>query len=76
MCLIVFSFQASETFPLVVAANRDEFYQRPASPLHQWKGGNIIAGRDEEKGGTWMGVTKEGRFAAVTNIRKREEAFF
>ncbi|SDH05571.1 Uncharacterized conserved protein, contains NRDE domain [Alteribacillus persepolensis] len=69
MCLIVFAHHMHEDYPLIIVANRDEFFHRPATPLHEWPGSSIIAGKDEEKGGTWMGVTKSGRFAAVTNVR-------
>jgi uncharacterized protein with NRDE domain len=70
MCLIVCAWQASAAFPLVVAANRDEFYQRPTAPLAVWDGpSGIAAGRDLQAGGTWLGYTRDGRFAAVTNYR-------
>ena len=56
--------------PLVLAANRDEFYARPALPLGPWDDApQIIAGRDLEAGGSWLGITEQGRFAALTNIR-------
>lgn len=70
MCLILFSFQAHRRFPLVVAANRDEHYNRPTAPAKFWDDHpDIYAGRDLEQGGTWMGITSNGRFAAVTNFR-------
>ncbi|MFB4163352.1 NRDE family protein [Alteribacillus sp. JSM 102045] len=69
MCLIVFGYRVHKEFPLIVAANRDEFYSRPTEPIHCWPGSSIIAGKDKEKGGTWMGATKSGRFAAITNVR-------
>lgn len=70
MCLILFSFQAHRRFPLVVAANRDEHYSRPTAPAKFWDDHpEIYAGRDLEQGGTWMGITDNGRFAAVTNFR-------
>ncbi|WP_240375522.1 NRDE family protein [Bacillus piscicola] len=74
MCLIVFGFQAVPDYPLIVAANRDEWHRRPAAPLHEWENSVIIAGKDKEKGGTWMGATKTGRFAAVTNVRQQSES--
>ncbi len=52
-----------------MAANRDEFYERPTAPMAWWEGGRILAGRDLRAGGTWMGVSREGRFAALTNHR-------
>ncbi|MFC6337091.1 hypothetical protein GIR22_04535 [Pseudomonas sp. CCM 7891] len=70
MCLIVFAWRPGHTQPLVVAANRDEFYARPSLPLAQWLDvPHVYAGRDQEAGGTWLGIGAEGRFAALTNIR-------
>jgi len=70
VCLILFSFNPSATYPLVVLANRDEFHDRPSAPAAPWEDyPDIVAGRDLEKGGTWMGVSRQGRFAAVTNYR-------
>jgi uncharacterized protein with NRDE domain len=70
MCLIVFAWRPGHAQPLIVAANRDEFYARPSLPLAQWADApHVYAGRDQEAGGTWMGVSAEGRFAALTNIR-------
>jgi uncharacterized protein with NRDE domain len=70
MCLIVFAWKVIPGIPLLAAANRDEFYERPAAPAAWWEDqAHIYAGRDLQGGGTWMGVTREGRFAAITNIR-------
>lgn len=70
MCLIVFAWQVVPGVPLVAAGNRDEFYNRPAAPADWWEDyPYVYAGRDLQGGGTWMGVTRDGRFAAVTNIR-------
>jgi uncharacterized protein with NRDE domain len=70
MCLIVFAWRPSHALPLIVAANRDEFYDRPSLPLGHWPDApQVIAGRDLQGGGTWMGLTEQGRFAALTNIR-------
>jgi uncharacterized protein with NRDE domain len=70
MCLIVFAWRPGHAQPLVVAANRDEFYARPSLPLAQWpEAPQVYAGRDLEAGGTWLGVGANGRFAALTNIR-------
>ncbi|MBA3593647.1 MAG: NRDE family protein [Pseudomonadota bacterium] len=72
MCLIAFAIGASARWPLVIAANRDEFLDRPTLPLARWHGdgGNeIISGRDLRAGGTWMGLTAGGRIAMLTNVR-------
>ncbi|RJX76236.1 NRDE family protein [Pseudomonas sp. LS-2] len=70
MCLIVFAWRPDHSQPLILAANRDEFYARPTLPLGQWEEApNVYAGRDLEAGGTWLGVSADGRFAALTNIR-------
>lgn len=74
MCLILLAWRAHPTYPLVVAANRDEFHARPASPAAFWGDHpSVLAGRDLEAGGTWMGVARNGRFAAVTNYRGGHE---
>ena len=70
MCLIVLAWKARADLPLVVAANRDEWRERPTQPAHWWPDHpGLFAGRDLQAGGTWMGVTRAGRFAAVTNFR-------
>ncbi|WP_156288726.1 NRDE family protein [Oceanobacillus salinisoli] len=70
MCLINFHFHDHPTYKLIVAANRDEFYKRPTAPASYWEDDpNILAGRDLLQMGTWLGVTKQGRFAALTNYR-------
>ena len=70
MCLIVFAWRPGHPLPLLVAANRDEFHARPSRPLGEWSDHpGVFAGRDLEAGGTWMGHTRSGRFAALTNIR-------
>ncbi|MFP7300335.1 NRDE family protein [Neobacillus niacini] len=74
MCLILFAYKVHPKYKLIVAANRDEFYQRPTAPVHFWEDDpEILAGRDLEKMGTWMGVTKSGKFAALTNYRDPKE---
>jgi uncharacterized protein with NRDE domain len=74
MCLIVLAWQKLADYPLVVAANRDEFHGRPAAPAAFWPDKPaILAGRDLEAKGTWMGVARGGRFAAVTNYRGATE---
>lgn len=70
MCLIVFAWRPGNARPLIVAANRDEFYARPTLALSQWDDSpGVHAGRDLEAGGTWLGLGPQGRFAALTNIR-------
>ncbi len=70
MCLILVAWRVHADYPLVVAANRDEFFARPTAPAAFWKHApQVLAGRDLEAGGTWMGVTRNGRFAALTNFR-------
>jgi uncharacterized protein with NRDE domain len=74
VCLILLAWKTQARFPLVVAANRDEFHGRPASPAAFWADRpDLLAGRDLEAKGTWMGVTRKGRFAAVTNYRGATE---
>jgi len=71
MCLILFAWQAHPRYRLVLAANRDEFHQRPALAADFWPDTpDLLAGRDLQAGGTWLGVTRSGRFAAVTNFRE------
>lgn len=70
MCLIFLAWRHRADFPLIVAANRDEFYGRPTAPAAYWDDApGLLAGRDLEAGGTWLGVTRTGRFAALTNYR-------
>jgi uncharacterized protein with NRDE domain len=70
MCLIAIAWRHHPHIGLAVCANRDEFYQRPSARAHAWPDKpNIFAGRDLEQGGTWMGIGRNGRFAALTNIR-------
>lgn len=71
MCLIVVGWRAHPDYPLVVAANRDEFYARPTAGAARWPDApQIIGGLDLEAGGTWLGISETGRFAAVTNVRE------
>jgi uncharacterized protein with NRDE domain len=78
MCLIVFAWRVIPGVPVIAAANRDEYYDRPATPAGPWpEHPNVIAGRDLKGGGSWMGVTLDGpsgpKFAALTNIRGPNE---
>ena len=71
MCLVLIAYRAHSHFPLIAAANRDEFYDRPTAPAEYWVDApTVLAGRDLEAGGTWLGVDRRGRFAAVTNYRQ------
>ncbi|HCH23863.1 MAG TPA: hypothetical protein DE179_06150 [Oceanospirillaceae bacterium] len=69
MCLIVVAHQVHPNYPLLLAANRDEFRQRPTQRMHHWQQPNILAGKDLQAGGTWLGVGNDGRWAALTNYR-------
>ncbi|SDQ22754.1 Uncharacterized conserved protein, contains NRDE domain [Pseudomonas sp. UC 17F4] len=74
MCLIAFAWRPGHAQPLIVAANRDEFYARPSRVLGAWEDApGVYAGRDLEAGGTWLGVGPNGRFAALTNIRDPQQ---
>lgn len=71
MCLILLAWQAHARYPLVIAANRDEFLARPTAAAAFWDDApDILAGRDLSAAGTWMGVTRQGRIAALTNFRE------
>jgi uncharacterized protein with NRDE domain len=70
MCLILFANDCHPKYKLVVASNRDEFYNRPTMPAQFWSDNpNILAGKDLHQGGTWFGITTMGRFGALTNYR-------
>ena len=73
MCLLAFAYKTQADRPLIVTSNRDEFYPRPTLPMHWWSEAPILAGRDLEAGGTWLGLSRNGRFAAVTNYRYVDE---
>ncbi len=71
MCVIYLAFRSHPRHRLIVAANRDEFHDRPTAGLEEWSDEpGLIAGRDLRSGGTWMGVHARGRFAALTNFRE------
>lgn len=71
MCLIILCIDVHRDYPLIAAANRDEFYSRPTAPLAFWDDHpEILAGRDLQGRGTWLGVSRSGRIAAVTNYRR------
>lgn len=70
MCLILFSYQQTKEYKLILAANRDEFYERPTERAMPWENvEGLIAGKDLRAGGTWMGVHSSGRYGMVTNYR-------
>ncbi|HSV69251.1 MAG TPA: NRDE family protein [Methylibium sp.] len=73
MCLVALALGQSARFPLVLASNRDEFFDRPTAPLDWWPGPDgapaVLAGRDLQAGGTWLGLSRGGRLALVTNVR-------
>ncbi len=70
MCLILIALGLHEGYPLVIAANRDEFFGRPTQAASWDRQGQVLCGRDLRAGGTWLGVTRNGRFAALTNYRE------
>lgn len=71
MCLIVFAYRQNQEYQLILLANRDEFYDRPTEAAHFWEDApQVFAGRDLVAGGTWLGITRTGRFAALTNFRQ------
>jgi uncharacterized protein with NRDE domain len=70
MCLLVLAWQAHPRYRLVVAANRDEYHDRPAAPLERWSDApDILAGKDLRAGGTWLGIGRDRRFGIITNFR-------
>jgi uncharacterized protein with NRDE domain len=74
MCIAVVAWHAHPDYPLIVASNRDEFYTRTTRPASWWgQSVSVLAGRDEEAGGTWLGINLSGRFALVTNVRAPSE---
>ncbi len=71
MCLVVFAWQAHPQYRLIFSGNRDESHRRPTQDAHWWPDSeSILAGRDLQAGGTWLAVSKTGRFATVTNFRE------
>jgi len=75
MCFIVFSYKQHSRYKLIFCANRDEFYNRETVKMHFWPENNsVLAGKDIQGGGTWMGITKQGKLAALTNFREQISA--
>ena len=70
MCLVLFAYRRHADYPLILIANRDEYYARPTRDAHWWDDAQVLAGRDLEAGGTWLGISRDGRLAAVTNVRE------
>jgi uncharacterized protein with NRDE domain len=70
MCLNIFSYKSHPDYKLIIAANRDEFYARKTEAAHFWSNQtDLLAGKDLEQGGTWLGITKTGKFSFITNYR-------
>jgi len=70
MCVLTFSYKNHKNYELIVAANRDEFYERPTKPAQFWEDNNYIyGGRDLKGGGSWLALSTKGKFAAITNYR-------
>ena len=69
MCLIAWNWQPASPSPLLLISNRDEFFARPTAPLQWWDNAELLAGRDLQAGGTWLGISRSGRMAALTNYR-------
>jgi len=69
MCIVALAWQVLDDLPVCLISNRDEFYHRPSTQLQSWANSPIIAGQDLQSGGTWMGVTPQGRWAVITNYR-------
>src|SRR5690554_3818859 len=74
MCLLGVAMKVNDKFPFIFAANRDESKKRATANAHFWPNNpNLLAGRDLERGGTWLGISKEGKFAALTNVRQFQQ---
>lgn len=69
MCLLTFAYRCHPDYSLILLANRDEFYARPTRDMHCWEQNTVLAGQDLEQGGTWLGLSRNGGFASVTNVR-------
>lgn len=70
MCLVLFAYKVHPKYPLIITANRDELYKRPTQKAHWWESHpNLLAGKDLKGGGTWLGASKSGKFATLTNYR-------
>jgi uncharacterized protein with NRDE domain len=75
VCLVVFAWRAHPDYKLIVAGNRDESHERPTQDAHWWPDSDsILGGRDLQAGGTWLAVSRSGRFATVTNFREGQRS--
>lgn len=74
MCILFVAMKQHPKYPLIIAANRDEFRNRSTAPMAWWQTPNILAGKDLEAGGTWLGITPRGKFSALTNYRQLPQA--
>lgn len=75
MCILFFAINQHPKYPVIICANRDEFHERPTQSMHWWPNNNllaadVLAGKDLQAGGTWLGLNKQGRFSALTNFRQ------
>lgn len=74
MCILFFAIEQHPKYPVIICSNRDEFHLRPSQAMHWWSVKNdpqaILAGKDLQAGGTWLGLNKQGRFSALTNFRQ------
>ena len=74
MCILFFAINQHPKYPVIICANRDEVHQRPTQMMHWWpenkEQASILAGKDLQAGGTWLGLNKQGRFSALTNFRE------
>lgn len=70
MCILFIAVEQHPEYPVIICANRDEFHQRPTQDMHWWPEQNILAGKDLQAGGTWLGVNSKGYFSALTNFRR------
>ena len=70
MCILFFAIDKHPQYPVIICANRDEFHQRPTQAMHQWLSPEILAGKDLQAGGTWLGLSNDGKFSALANYRQ------
>lgn len=75
MCILFLALHQHPQYPVIICANRDEFHQRPTQKMHLWDDPKILAGKDLQAGGTWLGLNAKGRFSALTNFRQPAKTF-